>query len=98
MGSSLRTCIGCRRRAAATELVRLVLVDGQVRAGARSAHPGRGASIHPAEVCVAAAVKSHTFDRAFRGPILVSGDAVRALVSQVEVAHVMQQSRAGRNP
>jgi hypothetical protein len=57
----------------ASELVRIVAPDGVVRvlparrrdpavAGAR----GRGAWLHPRESCLAAAVKSRAFGRAFR--------------------------------
>ena len=109
MRSTVRTCIGCRRRAAASELVRLVLADGVLRAGQRASHPGRGASIHPSEACVVAAVRTHAFARAFRGAIspLQRGqgsadpnadDALRALINDIEVAHVLQQPRAGRTP
>ena len=87
MEVSSRTCIGCRRGAAATELVRLVVGAGQLRAGPRGDQPGRGASIHPKEACVVAAIKSHAFARAFRTPHLVpiAGDDVMALLGKSQV-------------
>ena len=93
-----RTCIGCRRVAGSTELVRIVVIDGRLRVGPRGGQAGRGASIHPREACVLNAVKKHAFTRAFRMPLLEpSGpDAVQALVRDLEVAHLSQQSENGR--
>ena len=65
----LRTCIGCRQRAAAPELVRLVLAEGRITVASRTAREGRGASIHPREACVVAAVRTHAFARAFRAQV-----------------------------
>lgn len=118
-----RTCIGCRRRAPTADLLRLLLVDGRLVVGARTSHPGRGASIHPREVCVATAVRTHAFARAFPGLVAravgkaeknanagaqieanVDGKledsirALRALMKDIEVAHVLKQPRAGRTP
>ena len=87
MVSPRRTCIGCRRTAAAGELVRLVLVEGELRAGPRGGQAGRGASIHRKEACVSAAIKSRALARAFRAPLLgpISGDAMMALLEMSEI-------------
>lgn len=61
----MRTCVGCRRRADKSELVRLVwqqtvVVDpGQVE-------PGRGAYLHPGPACLALAVRRRAVSRALR--------------------------------
>jgi len=48
--------------------VRVVLrPDGGLAVGARGAFPGRGASLHPSEACVKAALAGGAFLRAFRG-------------------------------
>jgi len=48
--------------------VRLVLrPEGGLAAGPRGEFPGRGASLHPREACVKAALASGAFMRAFRG-------------------------------
>jgi predicted RNA-binding protein YlxR (DUF448 family) len=107
MAASIRTCIGCRRRAPATELVRLVAIDGRVRPGPRAGQTGRGASIHPRETCVATAVQRRAFARAFRLPVspggsvsgregrnLADADAAEVLLRNVEVAYVSQQPRS----
>jgi len=56
-------------------LVRLVLVDGQVVVDRRRALPGRGASIHPNDACVEAAVRHGGFGRAFRCRVQVASPA-----------------------
>jgi predicted RNA-binding protein YlxR (DUF448 family) len=104
----IRTCIGCRGRAAETDLVRLVVVGARVRPGPRKNQPGRGASIHPRDACVTAALKSHAFARAFRmqidfpksGPHVTDADMMRArvgdLVRDIQASYASQQPGAGR--
>ena len=65
MSQPVRTCVGCRRKAGKSELVRLVwqqavVVDRPQRA------PGRGAYLHPGPGCVALAVKRRALGRALR--------------------------------
>jgi len=67
-----RTCVGCRRACPRVELVRLVLLDGQLVVDRRRALPGRGASIHPNDACVAAAIRQGGFGRAFRCRVQVA--------------------------
>ncbi|WP_306316172.1 YlxR family protein [Mycolicibacterium aurum] len=74
-GGPVRTCIGCRKRELAVELLRVVAVDGESGTGncssavivdtARSL-PGRGAWLHPDPVCLQAAVRRRAFGRALR--------------------------------
>lgn len=64
-----RTCIGCRRKADASELIRIVL-DGEspgvVRVDPRRRMPGRGAHLHPSPDCLEAALRRRAFARALR--------------------------------
>jgi predicted RNA-binding protein YlxR (DUF448 family) len=80
-----RTCIGCRRRAVATELARFALRDGRVSLWGRGAgRPrGRGAALHPDAACLRAALRAGAFARAFRGP-----------VGQLDEADLLQQLTA----
>jgi predicted RNA-binding protein YlxR (DUF448 family) len=68
-----RTCIGCRRRAPASQLARLSLSAGDARVvvwGGRGARPpGRGASLHVDPTCVRTALKTGAFGRAFRAGV-----------------------------
>ena len=74
-GGPVRTCIGCRRRELAVELLRVVAVDGGDETGNGSGVvtvdtarklPGRGAWLHPDPKCLHAAVRRRAFGRALR--------------------------------
>ena len=70
-GSPVRTCIGCRERELAVELLRVVAGstgNGQstVTVDASGSHPGRGAWLHPVDRCLMAAIRRHAFARALR--------------------------------
>ncbi|WP_104479545.1 YlxR family protein [Actinokineospora auranticolor] len=78
----VRTCVGCRTRAADAELLRVVLVDGDAIPDPRRRMPGRGAWLHPDPGCLAKAEKRRAFPRAFKvqGPVCVEG--LRSLVER----------------
>ncbi|MBK9178896.1 MAG: YlxR family protein [Acidimicrobiales bacterium] len=71
-----RTCIGCRRVAPASELVRVVrTADGGLVAGRTL--PGRGAWLcRPADACLQLAVRRRAFARALRGDVRPGADEV----------------------
>ena len=67
----VRTCIGCRRRELAVDLLRVVAVsvgNGQSAVTVDSAGnlPGRGAWSHPDSRCIEAAIRRRAFARALR--------------------------------
>ena len=70
----VRTCIGCRRRAAKRELLRVVAgpdTHDQERSWAvvpdpRGTAPGRGAHLHPTLECFELAERKRAFARALR--------------------------------
>ena len=67
----VRTCIGCRRRELAVDLLRMVAVsngNGQwaVTVDSTGSLPGRGAWLHPDHRCIEAAVRRRAFARALR--------------------------------
>ena len=67
----VRTCIGCRKRELAVELLRMVAVpmeNGQctVAVDTECRLPGRGAWLHPDDRCLQAAIRRRAFARAFR--------------------------------
>jgi uncharacterized protein len=62
----VRTCVGCRRRAPVTGLLRVVVRDGGLTPDPRRRLPGRGASLHPTVECLQAAVRRRAFPRALR--------------------------------
>ncbi|MFG2334536.1 YlxR family protein [Streptomyces sp. NPDC048604] len=63
-----RTCVGCRERAAKSDLLRIVAVEGVCVPDHRGTLPGRGAYLHPASVCLGLAVRRRAFPRAFKVP------------------------------
>ncbi|WTW94613.1 YlxR family protein [Streptomycetaceae bacterium NBC_01309] len=67
----VRTCVGCRARAAKTDLVRVVAVEGACVPDPRGTLPGRGAHLHPDPECLALAERRKAFPRALRvsGPL-----------------------------
>ncbi|WP_243395356.1 YlxR family protein [Nocardioides currus] len=67
----MRTCVGCRARAAKSELLRVVVgsdAQGQpaVSPDPRGTAPGRGAHLHPTRKCYDLAVRRRAFSRALR--------------------------------
>jgi predicted RNA-binding protein YlxR (DUF448 family) len=63
----VRTCVGCRRKAGKSELVRLVWQQACVVDLAQR-EPGRGAYLHPGPACLALAVRRRSLGRALRVP------------------------------
>jgi predicted RNA-binding protein YlxR (DUF448 family) len=67
----VRTCIGCRERAAKSELLRVTAgsdSDGRavVVADPAAIRPGRGAHLHPTTACYDLAARRRAFGRALR--------------------------------
>ena len=80
MAARIRTCIGCRRRDAAAEMVRLRVrvqpgpqpgpEDGQVVV-AESSSTGRGASLHARPACLQTGLRPDVLSRAFKRRVTV---------------------------
>jgi predicted RNA-binding protein YlxR (DUF448 family) len=66
----IRTCVGCRQEAGKQTLIRIVRrAEGGAATDARGLTRGRGAYLHPDPVCIEAARKRRTLERALRTPI-----------------------------
>jgi predicted RNA-binding protein YlxR (DUF448 family) len=82
----IRTCIGCRQRSVAADLLRVVVVvaePGQPQLIAVDPHrraSGRGAWLHPTPACVALAERRRAFGRALRLQSAVDPTPVREYV------------------
>ncbi|MCQ9185390.1 YlxR family protein [Streptomyces sp. IBSBF 2953] len=81
-----RTCVGCRKRAAKTELLRIVAIKDACVPDPRGTLPGRGAYLHPAPFCLDQAVRRRAFTRALRAPGTLDTNALRQYVEQTTVA------------
>jgi predicted RNA-binding protein YlxR (DUF448 family) len=70
-GGPVRTCVGCRKRELAVELLRVVAVSTgsgkyAVAVDTAGSLPGRGAWLHPTPQCAREAVRRRAFARALR--------------------------------
>jgi predicted RNA-binding protein YlxR (DUF448 family) len=81
VSTPVRTCVGCRQRAASGELLRVVAVGGAVVPDPGRRLPGRGAHLHPTVACLDLAEKRRAFPRALRVPGPLDASAVRALMT-----------------
>jgi len=74
-GSVIRTCVGCGTRAAKSDLLRVVAVDGEIVADPVARRPGRGAYLHPSKDCLERARRRRAIPRALRvtGPLADGG-------------------------
>ncbi|MER5867776.1 YlxR family protein [Kitasatospora sp. NPDC002040] len=83
-----RTCVGCRKRAAKHQLLRVVAIEGVCVPDPRGALPGRGAHLHPDPTCLDLAVRRRAFPRAFR---------LQGMLDTADLSEFVEQ-RAGDTP
>ncbi|MEU6758666.1 YlxR family protein [Streptomyces sp. NPDC046685] len=76
-----RTCVGCRERAAKSDLLRIVAIEDECVPDPRGTLPGRGAYVHPAVVCLDQAVRRRAFPRALRSAGALDTAALRAALA-----------------
>ena len=74
--------MGCRLRAPAAELMRVVARGGAVVPDPAHRRPGRGAHLHPVVACLDLAERRKAFPRALRVPPPLTTDLVRLAVAQ----------------
>ena len=85
----IRTCIGCRRREPAAEMVRLVVqaqageTAGRVELAGQS-RSGRGASVHPRSACLETGLRPEVLSRAFKQKVTMA-DA-KDLLDRITIA------------
>ncbi|MDQ4117196.1 MAG: YlxR family protein [Actinomycetota bacterium] len=70
--------MGCRSRELATDLLRVVAVNGRLVPDPRRRLPGRGAWLHPVQGCLDRAERRSAFTRALRVPGPLDATEVRA--------------------
>jgi len=62
----VRTCVGCKARAAKSSLLRLVVDGDGIVPDPQARQPGRGAYLHPSRACLELAQRRRVFPRALR--------------------------------
>jgi predicted RNA-binding protein YlxR (DUF448 family) len=87
-GGPVRTCVGCRKRELAVELLRVVVVEGgngerAVTVDTARKLPGRGAWLHPDQACLDAAIRRRAFVRALR---ITGSPDITAVIEHVSAA------------
>jgi predicted RNA-binding protein YlxR (DUF448 family) len=82
----VRSCVGCGRRVAQSDLVRFVATaSGDLRPDAGPRQPGRGAYIHPVDACQTAFVSRKPPLRSLRRSVdRARREALVAALRQVE--------------
>jgi predicted RNA-binding protein YlxR (DUF448 family) len=71
MTAPIRTCIGCRRRDTAADLVRLA-ADAEGRVGlVDGSRRGRGASLHARPACLETGLRPDVLSRAFKRRVTI---------------------------
>ena len=87
----LRTCVGCRQRAAKQELLRVVASDQgaglAVTPDPDRRAPGRGAHLHPTPQCLELALRRRAFPRALRVTERLASEPVEDYVRQLTAQH-----------
>ncbi len=78
----VRTCVGCRTRAAKNELLRVVADHGALAPDPARRAPGRGAHLHPTVECLELALRRRAFTRALRASEGLASEALREYVEQ----------------
>ncbi|WP_152362457.1 YlxR family protein [Microlunatus speluncae] len=66
MTEPVRTCVGCRRRADKSTLIRIVRTGADLELDLRQRSPGRGAYLHRELGCLDQAIKKRALGRALR--------------------------------
>lgn len=89
---AVRTCVGCRDRAARVELLRVVAgTDASGRPAVvpdpRRTAPGRGAHLHPTPECLESAVRRRAFTRALRSSVGLEVGPVAEYLSHLDALH-----------
>src|SRR5580692_8444786 len=81
----VRTCVGCKARAAKSSLLRLVVVGDGIVPDLQARQPGRGAYLHPSLACLELAQRRRVFSRALRAPGSLDTAPMALYLSQVDV-------------
>jgi predicted RNA-binding protein YlxR (DUF448 family) len=94
----VRTCVGCRERAARSDLVRVVLDDGRAVVDETATRPGRGAWLHRNPECLELAISRKAFPRALRAGVADTSSLESRLTLFVPTDHQQNGTKAHGYP
>ena len=80
----IRTCVGCKVRAAKSSLLRLVAAGDGIVPDPQARQPGRGAYVHPSLACLELALRRRVFPRALRVTGSLDTTPLASYLSQAE--------------
>src|ERR1700742_607848 len=80
----VRTCVGCKARAAKSSLLRLVVDGNGIVPDPQARQPGRGAYLHPSLACCELALRRRVFSRALRVEGSLDTALLASYLSRVE--------------
>ena len=80
----VRTCVGCKARAAKSSLLRLVVDGDGIVPDPQARRPGRGAYLHPSQACFELAQRRRAFSRALRVPGSLDAAPLASYLSRLE--------------
>jgi len=80
-------CVGCRNRAAKSDLVRVVVIEDACIPDPSGYRPGRGAYVHPDRRCLELASRRRAFPRALRHSGSLDLEALTSFVEAHQVEH-----------
>jgi predicted RNA-binding protein YlxR (DUF448 family) len=80
----VRTCVGCKTRAAKSSLLRLVVTGDGIVPDPAARQPGRGAYLHPSLACFELAQRRRAFSRALRVPGSLSTETLDSYLSRAD--------------
>src|ERR1700735_3009678 len=78
----VRTCVGCKARAAKSSMLRLVVAGDGIVPDPQARQPGRGAYLHPSLECYELAQRRRAFARALRVAGSLDTDPLASYLSQ----------------
>ena len=80
----IRTCVGCKVRAAQSSLLRIVVAGDGIVPDPQARQPGRGAYLHPSLACFELAQRRRVFPRALRATGSLDTVPLASYLSQAE--------------
>ncbi len=97
----MRTCVGCRKQASTSELLRVVAVESEdgvsvIEPDPARIRPGRGAHLHPDPACLALAERRRALGRALRVTGVVDPGPLRELLGTPDGGAPVPPDQQGR--